>query len=163
MRRTFVWLVVLSVGIVLGAAHAGLAQYTGASLIDVPGAVGTYAFGINDAGEIVGYYQAPDDRWHGFSRMGVGGTVTTFDAPEAAATYAHGVNAAGVIVGHFVDAAKNTHGYLRNPDGTFVTIDVAGAEDHARVRHQQGRRDRRLLRGRGGQDPRVRADPGRRR
>ena len=38
----------------------------GYTRLDVPGATATYALGINNAGEIVGFYRDTADRYHGF-------------------------------------------------------------------------------------------------
>jgi hypothetical protein len=51
------------------------------SSIDVPGALGTYAFGINSAGEIVGFYVDSSGVGHGFVLSH--GVFITLDFPEA--------------------------------------------------------------------------------
>ena len=57
---------------------------------------GSLAFGINAAGQIVGYY-FDNSHAHGFLRSG--GIYTTLDDPLAANTFAMGINDAGQIVG----------------------------------------------------------------
>ena len=42
----------------VGLAGPAKAQYTYTAL-DVPGSLGTLAFGLNEAGQVVGYYRAP--------------------------------------------------------------------------------------------------------
>jgi probable HAF family extracellular repeat protein len=80
--------------------------YTGGSFttIDVPGAVFTYAYGINGSGQIVGFYQSTGfpPPLHGF--LDKGGSFTTIDVPGAVNTYVQGINNSGQIVGYFVGA-----------------------------------------------------------
>src|SRR5215468_8208510 len=66
--------------------------------IDPPGATHSLASGINDAGQIVGWYTTGVGGYHGFL-LDVDGSYTTIDVPGAIATYAEGINAAGQIVG----------------------------------------------------------------
>ena len=95
--------------------------------IDVPDATYTWAYGINGAGQVVGFFFPPyPSNGHGFLRD-TGGTFTTIDVPGATGdTEAHGINNTGQIVGTFKDAS-GTHGFLRDPGGTFTAIDVPGA------------------------------------
>ena len=68
--------------------------------IDVPGARETAAYGMNNSGEIVGYYVADPLAIHGF--LDTGGSFTTIDAPGATAgTFLYGINNSGQIVGAF--------------------------------------------------------------
>src|SRR5918997_11872 len=73
--------------------------------IDVPGEVDTVATGINDAGQIVGYFSFT----HGF--LDTGGNFTQIDVPGEADTVAFGINDAGQIVGSFLDST-GIHGFL---------------------------------------------------
>ena len=79
-----------------------------------------YAFGINDAGQIVGASGG-----HGFFNDGV--NTTQIDVPGAGFTQAFGINNAGQIVGVFGNTfGISLHGFLK--DGTnFIQIDVPGA------------------------------------
>ena len=63
--------------------------------IDVPGKVDTVATGINDAGQIVGYFGFT----HGF--LDTGGNFIQIDVPGASSMAAFGINDAGQIVGIF--------------------------------------------------------------
>jgi uncharacterized membrane protein len=76
--------------------------------------------GINDAGQIVGLFDATGR--HGFLKEGA--TFTTIDVPGAIATDAQGINDAGQIVGGFGNVTG--HGFLKE-GATFITIDVPGA------------------------------------
>jgi probable HAF family extracellular repeat protein len=89
------------------------------TIIDVPNATSTQAFGINNSGQIVGYFGS-----HGFVTDGT--TLTTIDVPGAQSTQPRGINMAGQIVGTFSDTTGGLHGFLT--DGTtFTTIDVPSA------------------------------------
>lgn len=74
------------------------------TLLQFPGADGTLAFGVNDAGQIVGQYfgvafGSGQQRFHGF--VWHGGVFTTMDAPfdGAQATALLGINNAGQMIG----------------------------------------------------------------
>src|SRR2546422_145484 len=73
------------------AAYVGVFEW-----IDVPGAVGTRAFGLNPRGDIVGSY-TDGTGTHGFVRSD--GVLTTINYPGAATTEAWGINPRGDIVG----------------------------------------------------------------
>ena len=77
--------------------------------LDVPGSLSssTTADGINDLGQIVGYYQDAARNGHGF--LYDQGNYTPLDVPGAYITYATGINASGQIVGYYGDAAGRTH------------------------------------------------------
>jgi probable HAF family extracellular repeat protein len=86
--------------------------------LDVPGATGaTVAQGINDAGQIVGWFQDPSGN-HGF--LYSGGTYATLNDPSSAAglTLAWGINDDGQIVGYYGDnglSPSGAHGFLATP------------------------------------------------
>jgi hypothetical protein len=54
--------------------------------------------GINDAGQIVGTYDGPDGKNHGYLRM-TDDSYTTIDVPDAMLTQASGINNCGEIAG----------------------------------------------------------------
>jgi uncharacterized membrane protein len=101
--------------------------------IDVPGAIGTGAFDINDRGEVVGIYADPKEgdpkgTTHGFRLRK--GAFTTIDPPGAIdiegtpgfqATAPLGINNRGQVVGQYADA-QGLHAYLLD-DGVYRTID----------------------------------------
>jgi probable HAF family extracellular repeat protein len=78
--------------------------------------------GINDAGQVVGWYGSYP-LYHGFLLSG--GSYTTLDVPGASATYAQGINDAGQVVGWYTNAL-GTHGFLLS-GGSYTTLDVPGA------------------------------------
>ena len=120
-RPTLVLAAVL--GSVLAHPAVSAQGYT-FSTINAPGATnGTYAYGINTAGQIVGSYQDATGILHGY--LDNGGTFSTVDVPRARGTNALGINPAGQIVGFYFDERGN-HGFL-DTGGTFSTLDVPGA------------------------------------
>jgi hypothetical protein len=92
----------------------------------------TFAMGINNSGEIVGYYfdktkPAYDAAAHGFIYQN--GTFTTVDGPGAVNTYLSAINNNGEIVGYYSTPDKNafpfpydTHGLVYD-HGTMTTLD----------------------------------------
>lgn len=70
---------------------------------NIPGAISTIPFAINDLGVVAGGYQ--DLRgWHGFVSMD--GTVQTVDYPGAPNTNITGINNLGVLVGNSFDSSR---------------------------------------------------------
>ena len=100
------------------------------SPIDVPMAVATGAFGINDLGQVVGVYVDSSLKLHGF--LYSGGTYTPpLNAPSSTLTEAFGINDAGQIVGYYEDSSGAQHGFLYNSSTfTYTTINV-GTNDTA--------------------------------
>jgi hypothetical protein len=83
--------------------------------ISVPGAVATFASGINRAGTMSGTYltgslAAPVS--HGYFYKG--GRYVTYDVPGAAGTQLSGINAHGAVTGCYTDNA-GTHGLIYTP------------------------------------------------
>ena len=101
----------------------------------MPGAGFTQASGINDAGQIVGYF-FNGFQFHGF--LDIDGSFTQVDVPGApsggifSGTTASGINDAGQIVGTFTNGAtfrgfpSGYEGFL-DTGGRFTQIDVPGA------------------------------------
>jgi uncharacterized membrane protein len=121
------WLLSLTV---TGSAFAGactvtLPGYTCTSFdAPVPGATGTQASGINDAGQIVGSYF---DAGIPHSFLYVAGSFTPIDIPGITRTFAKGINDAGHIVGDYGAGGVNrNHGFLY-VGGSFTPIDVPGS------------------------------------
>jgi probable HAF family extracellular repeat protein len=93
-------------GFMSTAALAG--PYT-FSQIDFPGSTNTTAHGLNDKGDIVGYFYVGNVP-HGF--LFSGGMYTQIDVPSSTQTLAYGINDSGQIVGVF-DGAGGQHGFLK--------------------------------------------------
>jgi probable HAF family extracellular repeat protein len=115
--------------------------YNGVSYItlDDPLATqGTYAFGINDAGQIVGIYNGVDGQ-HGF--LYSNGSYTNIDDPLGVGTHAYGINNIGQIVGEYFDSSGGAHGFLYSGGGYTTTNDPAtpngtvdyGLNDHGQI------------------------------
>src|SRR5437879_3679497 len=111
---------VLVLGVLATTTSPALASTV--TTIDVPGAGGTSANGINGRGQIVGTYYAGGIE-HGF--LLDSGTFTTIDVPGARYTRLNGINGRGQIVGYYFGDEPG-HGFLLD-SGTFTTIDFPGA------------------------------------
>jgi len=94
----------------------------------------TEALGINNAGQIVGYFTSTGNPGHGFLYNPTDGTYTTLNDPLATkpqGTFATDINNAGQIVGYYYTGGTTqdpspvlAHGFLYNPnDGTYTTLD----------------------------------------
>ena len=101
--------------------------------IDFPGAVASFAGGINNPGQIVGGYQLADGSMHGF--RDVDGTFTTIDCDMATSgTEAARINNQGQIVGAYDDLNppfsdqqfEGAHGFMYDA-GVCTTIDFPEA------------------------------------
>lgn len=94
--------------IALAPAYAPAAYYTFSS-IDVPGAVSTLAYDLNDSGAVTGYYQ-DETAVHGF--VFNGGTFSVVDYPGALyITEAMGINNAGQVVGSYQPVGGGSAGF----------------------------------------------------
>lgn len=93
--------------------------------VDVPGALGTVAADIDDAGDIVGFYVDSAGVHHGF--IDVNGTINAVDVPGSTGTLVYGVSPLfNNIVGWYTDSKGMQHGFMLS-QGQFSTIDVPGA------------------------------------
>jgi probable HAF family extracellular repeat protein len=68
-----------------------------AAAVNYPGTLSTAATGINDNGQVVGYYLGPSGKTNGF--LYSGGTFTSIDYPGFPNTFLEGINNSGQIVG----------------------------------------------------------------
>ncbi len=102
--------IVLSNGLQSGVLSAGTI-----TPVSVPGSPTTYAFGINNLGQVAGSYTDQASGLgprHGFVYRD--GTYTTFDIPGATETLASGINDFGQVVGYYVDGTGD-HAFLASP------------------------------------------------
>lgn len=91
--------------------------------IEVPGAKRTIAWGIDDAGQVVGSYDDSKGT-HGFLLRN--DRFTSMNFPGAVWTAAFGIGTHGEIVGAYKmpgEPAANFHGFLRLSDGRFERVD----------------------------------------
>ncbi len=111
------------------AAQGAQARPVTYTSIDVPGAALTVVYGINESGEIVGYYQDAfktdgKKKIHGFILSG--GVFTTIDVAGAAGAEVRGIGPGGDIVGDYWvtgEPATATHGFLLRRNGEFVPVE----------------------------------------
>src|SRR5262249_36970531 len=94
--------------------------------IDLPGARVTFANGINNLGQIVGFFRDSSGVAHGYLQDG--DEVRIIDFPNAARTFPQTVNNAGTVAGEYRDAARHLHGFVLE-HGTFTAVDVPGSTD----------------------------------
>ena len=90
------------------------------STYDVPDSLKTVFYGLNNAGQAVGYYDDLDKVAHGVIVQD--DELTQFDFPGAAETLIFGVSETGVLAGNIVDTAGVNHGFMG-----AAQIDVPGA------------------------------------
>ena len=97
--------------------------------IEAPGTFGnTYASGINNAGQVVGWFHdATGD--HGFLRSVDGLTFITLDAPQGVGgTSLEGINDSGYSTGSFFNSTTNGRSFVASSSGSdFVNFDVPNA------------------------------------
>ncbi len=74
--------------------------------IDPFGSTFTQALGVNDLGEIVGFYVGADGNQHGY--IDNNGVFTSFDPPGSASTTINGLNDKGDIVGFYTNPVTDT-------------------------------------------------------
>jgi uncharacterized membrane protein len=110
-----------------GTTHGFVLNNGVFTTIDVPGSVYTTIYGINNSGELCGYFSLPGegDVTHGFFRDKKG-VFTTLDPPGSVHTFANGINEHGDIVGVYRDSDQTRHGFLLSK-GIYTTLDVPGA------------------------------------
>jgi uncharacterized membrane protein len=97
------------------------------SKIAVPfaGAQGTFPYGINNSGQVVGGWWDSNKIEHGFTL--IAGTYTSFDYPGGSETAGFAINSAGDIVGPYGDANGVEHAFLLS-GGTYTSFDFPGAD-----------------------------------
>jgi hypothetical protein len=95
--------------------------------VDVPGALVTGPFRINDRRQVAGIYVDADGAVHGF--LWDDGDVETIDVPGATATVVLGINNRGQMVGSYIDADGAYRGFLRQRRGDITKLPEAPGAD----------------------------------
>jgi len=113
-----------------GNPHAIFDDGRKLALLDATGIVGTsfqsWAFSINNRGEIAGaYQQTATTGLHGFIHH-PNGNITTIDDPAGSDTQAFGINDLGSVIGVYNDTAMKSHAFVLRHE-QFATADVPGA------------------------------------
>jgi hypothetical protein len=102
---------------------------------------GSFPQGINDLGEVVGYYVDTNDVGHGFVRNAEG-IITVFDVPTKCTTstppadcayegtYPDSVNNLGAVTGAYYGEDGNSHGFVRNANGSITRLNVPGYQTY---------------------------------
>ena len=85
--------------------------------MNVPDALGTVAFAINDRGQVAGYFISTSGAIHGFVKTGM--KFQDIDMPGAAVTIVTAINNSGSVAGYYVDTAGNAP---RIPRHSVVTM-----------------------------------------
>jgi probable HAF family extracellular repeat protein len=122
------------INLTFGSSHAFMDDNGVFTQLDYPGAELTTAFGINNAGTIVGLYVTPTIA-HGFLYQN--GVYTDLNYPGANWTNAFGVSNAGVVVGIYQDALFRVFGFMYY-NGKWAQINarsggatgISGINDH---------------------------------
>jgi probable HAF family extracellular repeat protein len=115
--------IVVSNFLLSGGSYTALPEVPGTGSPPGTGGSPPLARGINDAGQIVGYYAAGGSL-HGFLLSG--GSYTTINVPGSEFSEAFQINNAGQIVGAYTTSDGKEHGFLLS-GGSYTTIDVPGA------------------------------------
>jgi len=107
-------------GALLLPASIRAQDYTFVS-IDYPGQNVLFSapLGINDHGQVVGYWQDTNGNVHGYFYDGT--NYTSIDYPGAGSTKAVGINNAGVISGCYVTPSSYPYGFIYS-NGTFTQL-----------------------------------------
>lgn len=92
------------------------------STINPLGSNDTIVYGVNDSGQLVGYFRDSTGA-HGFLLSG--STLTPIDFPGADATEVYGINNAGALVGTYIVGGV-LHGF-KQEGGIFTQLSIPGA------------------------------------
>jgi hypothetical protein len=110
------------------SAQAPARTVTILTTFDYPQSLGTFAGGINDAGDVVGYFEAKS-YIHGYERFSDGTMKSIISKPRQYDTVPYGINNSGIVcggvyrVGFFYDGSMFTFYHM---DTTILGINNAG-------------------------------------
>lgn len=101
--------------------------------LEFPGSSLTAAYGVNDAGTIVGSFFREETGRNLYGFVWNNGVFTEIEAPGATQTFVSSINDSGEIAGYYFDAAGTKHGFVATkvPEptttiGSFLAFGVLG-------------------------------------
>jgi hypothetical protein len=114
-------------GTVSGGPSFTSPSFTNVNML-LPANFNSQATGVNDSGEVVGFYQLTPNTSPTFSGFtDIGGVISSFMAPNSTSTQALGVNDLGEIVGDYISSVDGMmHGFI-DIGGVFTTLDPTGS------------------------------------
>ncbi len=98
-----------------------------ATTFAVPNATATFAYQVNDSGQIIGYYIDSNGLKHGYTRDSAGVLTYPIDVLGATETLLLGNNGANWGVGRYTDTLGVTHGLFYVTPDNILTYDYPGA------------------------------------
>jgi hypothetical protein len=109
---------------------AGSSMYV---TFDPPGSIYTWVTGINDSGQVVGFWRDSSEVVHSFLRNSDGSFVE-FDPPGATFSEAFAIDSSGGITGYWAASGSSVYqGYSRDAAGNITTFEGSGAGYDATV------------------------------
>jgi hypothetical protein len=111
-----------------GEARGDSYTYTA---INVAGSLGTFAEGVNNVGQVAGYYTGGNGIT-GYTVDGFvesGGVYTTLDIPQSIATQAYGINDSGTVVGYYQESGSGGIYAFVESGGVYTTLVPPGPND----------------------------------
>ncbi len=127
------WILVAAIGALLCLAQpanaascaVGIDGYACTTLV-YPAAVSTFVGGVNNAGQVSGYYQAgTSGARHGFTYF-QGNYSSLQDLPGASQSLAFGLNEAGAVAG-YGEFSTHTDGFIRSGSSSLSPVAYPGA------------------------------------
>ncbi|HEY7098677.1 MAG TPA: hypothetical protein VH437_18255 [Terriglobales bacterium] len=113
------------------ATHGFIYEKGNFTVVDFPGTNYSSATGINDDGDVVGYYALPNNpQTHGYLLHQ--GVFTTINGPGSSNTYPSAINNLGTIVGTCTDENGVNHGFVYH-HGVFQKVDAPLVDSNGRV------------------------------
>ncbi|HUA62620.1 MAG TPA: chitobiase/beta-hexosaminidase C-terminal domain-containing protein [Verrucomicrobiae bacterium] len=128
-------------GFIRSAATGTITEFDDPNEPSPPTSRGTFPLGINDNGQVVGFYTTGSydtaSLYRGFLYSIANTTFTAIDDPNAPTTGSStayqkegttpmAINASGGVTGFYVDSSGKRHGFIDSA-GTYTSFDVAGA------------------------------------
>jgi probable HAF family extracellular repeat protein len=84
----------------------------------------SFALGINDSGEVVGFsYLSDNNNFHTFTWTAAGGMVDLGSLPGGESNRGNAINSSGAIVGNGIKADRHQVPFYWTPSGGFVTLE----------------------------------------